>query len=197
MSRVALGLAEQVAQAGRGRGGVSVVERGVRTSTLRPSGRTEWAWRFEKPTGSLFSNRQSPLARAGRNPFSSCDSASPRMKCWRVSSSRGERWKTGGRESRWSVLHSRFRSVPCISAISLFSFFPQRPHLSEGILTIPTPFFPPSRKKIRRRLHGYNGMLRSLAFFLPRFHSTSFISLFVGQTDRTCIDFFEHERYER
>ena len=45
MSREALDLVEQVAQAGRGSDGASVVERGELTLTLRPSGRTEWAWR--------------------------------------------------------------------------------------------------------------------------------------------------------
>ena len=41
MYREVLGLAEQVAQAGRGSDGASVVERGELTSILRPSGRTE------------------------------------------------------------------------------------------------------------------------------------------------------------
>lgn len=43
MSREALGLAEQVARVGRGRDGVSVVERGELILTWRPSGRTESA----------------------------------------------------------------------------------------------------------------------------------------------------------
>ena len=49
MSREVLGLAEQVAQAGRGSDGASVVERGELTLTLRPSGRTERAWRLQPP----------------------------------------------------------------------------------------------------------------------------------------------------
>jgi hypothetical protein len=43
-----------VAPAGRGSGGASVVERGEPTLILRPSGRTERAWRFQEPAGSLL-----------------------------------------------------------------------------------------------------------------------------------------------
>ena len=54
MYREVLDLAEQVAPAGRGSGGASVVVRGEPTLILRPSGRTERAWRFQEPVGSLL-----------------------------------------------------------------------------------------------------------------------------------------------
>ena len=66
MYREVLGLAEQVAQAGRGSDGASVVGRGELTLILRPSGRTEWLEdcslpRSEQPQHSAISPAHAAL----------------------------------------------------------------------------------------------------------------------------------------
>jgi hypothetical protein len=104
MHREALDSAEQVAQAGRGSDGASVVERGELTLISRPSGRTERAWRLQ-PT----SSEQPPHARA------CCDLSSSRRyaRSIRKVLHQGEKYRRHG------VTMILFA---CISAI-FFSFF--------------------------------------------------------------------------
>jgi len=126
MFRAALGLAEQVARVERGRDGASVVERGEPILTLRPSGRTEWAWRWQ-PT------QQCAATACSCAPISPRGDASPRTKHHRNSSSGG-----GWREWRDHVLFTGVHAAFFVSVTFLWfllvSFFVRR-----------SPYFPQER----------------------------------------------------